>query len=339
MQTVFVTGATGFIAKHIVLGLLDGGHRVVGSARSADRAEEVAAAVRRHLKDAADLGDRLRIVPLDLARDEGWDAALEGCDALMHTASPFPLEQPEDDAEIVATARDGALRAIRAAVRAGTGRVVLTSSSVAIMNREPPAGRPFDERDWTDLEHPTANPYARSKTLAERAAWEFAEATPDLALTTINPGFVLGPPLDRRYGTSVKVVERLLRGTDPALPRFGFQTVDVRDVAALHIRAMERPESAGRRYAAVSEFLWFREMADTLRAAFPDRRIARREAPSWLIRLLALRDRSLRTVLPILNRRDEISTARARSELGMAFRPAREAVRATGEALVGNGWV
>ena len=339
MQTVFVTGATGFIAKHIVLGLLNGGHRVVGSARSAERGEEVAAAVRPHLYDGADLADRLRVVPLDLARDDGWEAALEGCDALVHTASPFPLEQPRDDAEIVATARDGALRALRAAHRAGAGRVVLTSSTVSIMNREPPEGRPFDERDWTDPEHPTANPYARSKTLAERAAWEFAEATPDVALTAINPGFVLGPPLDRRYGASIKVVERVLRGTDPALPRFGFQTVDVRDVAAMHIRALERPETAGGRYAGVAGFLWFREMADVLREAFPDRRIARREAPDWLIRLLALRDRPLRTVVPILGRRDEISTGRARDELGMAFRPPREAVRAAGEALVRGGWL
>lgn len=339
MRTVFVTGAMGFIAKHIVASLLERGHRVVGSARDPSRREEIVAAVGPTLGDASDLDDRLRVVGLDLARDEGWESALAGCDALIHTASPFPLEQPEDDAEIVATARDGALRALRAAQRAGVKRVVLTSSSLAITGGPPPEGRLFDERDWSDPAYPTNTPYARSKTLAERAAWAFAEEAPDLALTVINPAFVVGPPLDRRYGTSIRVVERLLKGRDPMLPRFGFPVVDVRDVASMHVRALERPETAGARYVGAAGFLWFREMAEILREAYPDRRIARREAPDFAIRLLALRDRSLRTVVPILGRREELSGARARDELGMNFRSPRDAVRAAGEALVQGGWV
>lgn len=335
---VFVTGATGFVAKHVVARLLDAGHDVVGSARSLDRAPEVADAVRPVIADPTDLDRRLRIVALDLARDEGWREALEGCEALIHTASPFPLAQPDDDAEIVATARDGALRALRAAHEAGARRVVMTSSSVAVMNGPAPEGRPFDERDWTDLDHPTVTPYVRSKTLAERAAWDWAAETPEAALTVINPGFVLGPPLDRRYGASIQVVERLLSGRDPMLPRFGFSTVDVRDVALMHLRALERPETAGKRYLGVAGFLWFSEMAGALREAHPDRRIAGREAPNWLIRLLALRDRPLRTVVPILGRRDEVSSARARDELGVALTPPREAALAAGAALVSNGW-
>ena len=246
-EHVLVTGASGFIAKHVVRELLDAGYRVRGSVRSAARRQEVADAVRPNLADPADLDNRLTCV--DLERDEGWDEAMEGVDVLMHTASPLPFEQPDNEEEIIRPAVDGTLRALKAAHRTGVKRVIMTSSSAAIANGELEPGREaHDERDWTDLSDPRATPYVKSKTLAERAAWDYVEKNaPEIGLTTINPVFVLGPPLDGTLGTSMKVVQRLLRAKDPMLPNFGFATVDVRDIAAMHVKALARPETVGRR--------------------------------------------------------------------------------------------
>lgn len=336
-RTVLVTGATGYIAKHIVLQLLDAGHTVVASARRLDRAAELRTALAPHLDDPASL-DRLRIVALDLTRDDGWPQAMEGVDALMHTASPFPMVQPRDAEEVIRPAVDGTLRALGAARRAGVSRVVLTSSIAAIMGGDLPPGRnAFTEDDWTDTAHPVATPYVKSKTLAERAAWDFTRAeAPGIALTTINPGFVIGPPLDRNYGTSIQAIERLLQAKDPMLPRFGFCVVDVRDVAAMHVAALERPDTAGKRYIGAERFMWFQEMAAYLRTVFPDRRIVTRGAPDFVVRLLALFDPSIRTIVPTLGRRDEVSNARARADLGIAFRSAEEALHASAAWLIEN---
>jgi dihydroflavonol-4-reductase len=333
--TVAVTGASGFIAKHVVQQLLAADYRVRGTLRTPERAAEVRDAVLQGPAADSDAGSRLSFVTLDLATDQGWDEALEGASALVHTASPFPLAQPADEQSVIAPAVQGTLRALRAAQKAGVDRVVMTSSSVAIMFREPEAGRPvLDERDWTDLDHPCATPYARSKTLAERAAWNFVrEEAPGMRLTTINPAFVLGPPLDRHYGTSLKVIERLLRGRDPMLPRFGFPTVDVRDIALMHMRALERPAAAGQRYIGGDEFLWFRDMALALRDGPVGRSVVTRQAPDMAVRLLALFDREIRTIVPNLGRIDRISADKARNELGVQFRSAREAVVASGQYI------
>lgn len=338
-QTILVTGASGFIAKHIVRQLLDSGYRVRGSVRSAARRPEIVAAVTPHLADRSSLDQRLSFVTLDLDTEEGWGEALAGADALVHTASPFPLAQPSNEDDVIRPAVQGTLRALRAAKASGVTRIVMTSSSVAIMFKELELGRSaHDEGDWTDLSHPCATPYAKSKTLAERATWDFVEReAPELNLTTINPGFVLGPPLDPNYGASLKVIERLMRGRDPMLPNFGFPTVDVRDIALMHVRALQRPETAGKRYIGGDEFLWFPEMAEALKSAFPERRIVTRRAPNVVIRMLSLFDREIRTILPNLDRQDRISAARARRELGIEFIGARESVVAAGRYLIASG--
>jgi len=334
-RTVLVTGATGFIAKHIVLQLLNAGHSVVGSTRSLDREEELREAVAPHLDDRAAL-DRLSVVALDLTREEGWSEALHGADALFHTASPFPMVQPQDENELIRPAVDGTLRALRAARASGIGRVVLTSSVAAVSSSELPPGRDhYTEDDWTDPAHPTASPYIKSKTLAERAAWDFvATEAPELALTTVNPVLVLGPPLDGNFGTSVQLVERLLSGKDPMMPKFGFNVVDVRDIAAMHVAALDRPDTAGRRYIGSDRFMPFAEIAKVVKAAYPERRIATREAPNALMRLLAVFDPSIRQILPSLGRRDVVSGARAQADLGIAFRPAEATIRDTAHWLV-----
>lgn len=338
-DTVVLTGASGFIAKHIAVRLLNRGYRVRGTVRSLDRAPEVVEAVRPHLDDARDLETRLTFAPLDLGRDEGWAGALRGADALIHTASPFPLVQPKDEAEVIRPAVDGTLRALRAATAAGVSRVVMTSSSVAVTGKDLPPGKAaYDEDDWTDPADPLTTPYARSKTLAERAAWDFvAREAPSMRLTAINPGFVLGAPLDGNYGTSLKVIERLLAAKDPMLPQFAFTTVDVGDVAEAHVRALTEPAAEGHRFIVAEGTLWFHEMAEELKAALPGRRIVTRRAPGLVVRLLSLFDPAIRTIVPALGRFDRVSNDKARRVLGLDLVPARQAVRAAGTWLVEHG--
>lgn len=332
-QIVLLTGVSGFIAKHVALRLLQAGHSVRGTLRRMDRADEVRQALRPEVGDDA-LG-RLSFVALDLERDDGWAQAMAGCDALVHTASPFPIVQPDDPAELIRPAVEGTLRALRAAHAAGVARVVLTSSTAAILN---PSRTRFDETDWCDPDAPGVSAYTRSKTLAERAAWDFA-GTHGLDLTTINPGLVLGPPLDGQFGSSVGLVRRILRGKDPMMPDIGFPVVDVRDVAEMHLRALERPETAGLRIAAVAGGLSMPAMGRHLKRLYPTRRIPTRVAPAVILRLLALFDRSIRTILPEIGRHPQVVNDRAHHVLGMRFISAEGALKATADWLVQAGKV
>lgn len=337
-QTVLLTGASGYIAKHIALQLLEAGYLVRGTVRNLSRGAEVADAVRPHLSDSSHLDDRLTFVALDLNSDDGWDAAMAGVDVLMHTASPFPLVQPKDEDELIRPAVDGALRALRAAKTAGVKRVVLTSSTVAISGSQLPSGdTSFDETNWTDPADPDVNAYGRSKTLAEQAAWAFVrEEAPDMALTTINPAFVLGAPLDGNFGSSISVIERLLKGKDPMLPDVGFGTVDVLDVAALHVTVIDKPELAGQRIMAVDGFFSFAEIAHAVKSAYPNRKIPTRIAPNFLIKLLGLFDPAIKEIIPNLGRVDKYDNARAISTLGHGMRRAPKAAVSSAAYLIDN---
>ncbi len=336
-KTVLVTGASGFLAKHIVLQALNAGHNVVGSLRDLARGPEVRAAVAPFVTDAATLDARLRFVALDLTRDDGWAQAMAGVDALIHTASPFPISQPKDAEDLIRPAVDGTLRALRAARDAGVRRVVLTSSEVAVMSGALRAGQSaHDESNWSDLEDPQLSPYARSKTQAERAAWDFA-AEAGLALTTINPGFILGPPLDAHFGSSIGVVQRMLKGKDPMMPALGLTIVDVRDVADLHLRALDRPDTAGNRYLATAGSMWMAEMGRALKAEFPDRRIATRTAPNFVMRLLGLFDSQIRSIVPALGRYPQADNAKTCAHMDFTFRPPQEALIASARYLLDKG--
>jgi dihydroflavonol-4-reductase len=337
-RTILVTGATGYIAKHIVLQLLERGDRVRGSVRSDTRADELRAAMRAHLSDPGKI-DNLSTVLLDLTEDEGWGAAMEGVDALLHTASPFPLVQPADEDDVIRPAVDGAVRALRAAQAAGVRRVVLTSSVVAVqVGSTPTAGQAHSEADWTDPDHPEATAYAKSKTLAERAAWDFVESSGGaIEMTAINPAFVMGPPLDGDFGTSVQVIARILAAKDPMIPNIGFNTVDVRDVALAHIRALDLPASVGQRIIVSDRWMWFRDMAEAIAEALPGRRIPTRVAPDFVIRFLGLFDPAIRSIKAQLGKREELTNARARDVLGIDFRDSRVAVQDTARWLVETG--
>ena len=329
-DTILLTGISGFIAKHIALKLLNAGYAVRGTVRKMDRRTEVFDALRPHLTAGAE--QRLHLVPVDLTRDDGWVDAMDGISALCHVASPFPIAQPENPEDLIRPAVDGTLRALRAAQTAGVDRVILTSSTVAIINTGKTSLQ--DESDWCDPNAPGTTAYALSKLRAERAAWAFVQDHPSMRLTTINPGLVLGPPLDKHSGSSISLVTRMLRARDPAVPRLGFPVVDVRDVAEMHLRALQRPDTAGKRYLSVAGSVWMGDMARALAAAYPQRKIATRDAPYLLLRLLALFDKDIRSILPNIGQIHPVSNARAVADMGMTFIPPEQALLDAAEWLV-----
>jgi dihydroflavonol-4-reductase len=336
MPTALITGSSGYIAKHTVQRFLNAGYSVRGSVRRLERGDEVRDAVQPGLHSGVDVDAALEFVALDLGSDDGWTEALDGVDVLVHTASPFPIAQPDDENELIRPAVDGTLRALRAAHTNGVNRVVLTSSAAAISSGLParPDGS-FNEDDWSDTDYPGISAYAKSKTLAERAAWEFVEST-DLQLTTINPVFVLGAPLDLHYGSSIKLIERILRAKDPAVPEVGFSVVDVGDIAEMHLRAAQRPETAGERIAGATRGLWMLDMAKEIKAAHPDRKIVTRKAPKPLLRVLARFDPEIKAALPLLGRMDDVDNSKAKTLLGMEFVDPIESVRTSAAYVIDN---
>lgn len=340
MPTVLVTGASGYIAKHIVLRLLREGYHVRGSVRDPAKGAALRAALSGHLPDGH-AQSHLTTVSLDLLQDDGWTEAASGVDAILHTASPFPMTQPKDPQDLIAPAVDGARRALRAAHQASVPRVILTSSVAAVSGCDLPAGRhSYDERDWSDPSYPGITPYSVSKTLAEKAAWDMvASEAAGIGLTAINPGLVVGAPLDDHYGTSLAVIERLLVARDPMLPHFGFTMVDVGDIAEMHLRALQRDETIGERLIGVADFLWFTEMAQHLAHAFPDRKIVTRRAPDLLVRFLGLFDPAIRSITPSLGVRTDVDASHARQMLGMSFRDPRESLTETARWLIDQGRV
>ncbi|MFM1952057.1 MAG: hypothetical protein RJA33_851 [Actinomycetota bacterium] len=342
MTKVLLTGASGYIGKHITLELLNQGYEVRASLRSLKKASEVIDAVTPHLKDSKNLDSRLSFVELDLEKDSGWDDALEGIDALMHTASPFPIASPKDENELIRPAVEGTLRALKAAKKAGVKRVVLTSSVAAIYGSDLPEDKAaFDESMWSDVSHPVGRvAYTKSKTLAEKAAWDFIKGdAPDMNLTTINPVLVLGAPLDKNFGSSISVVERIMKGSDPMLPNLKFAIVDVQDVAKMHVLALSKPESIGERIIASSETFSFVAIAKYIKDQFPDSKAKTAQAPDLLIKFLSLFDAQIKAILPLIGKSMLVSNSKARAILDIDFIPVEQSLKSSAEFLVKNGLV
>jgi len=339
MSKVLVTGGSGFIGSHCILQLLAAGHEVRTSVRSLKRETDVRAMLAQG--GCADTSTRLSFVAADLESDAGWPEAAAGCDYVLHVASPFPATVPKDENELIGPAREGALRVLSAARDAGVKRVVLTSSYAAIGYGTGPRATPYTEADWTDPNGPGVLPYAKSKTLAERAAWDFiAREGGDLELSVVNPVGVFGPALAADFSTSILLVQRLMDGAVPGCPRLWFGAVDVRDVADLHIRAMTAPAAKGERFLAVAgDFLSVKEMALALKAALGSaaRRVPTGEVPDWLIRGFAFIDPAARQLLPELGKRKNASNEKARSMLGWTPRSNEESIVATARSLMALG--
>ena len=340
MTTVLVTGASGYIAKHIVLQLLNQGYEVRASVRSLEKSSEVLDAVKPHLLDPAKLESRIKFVKLDLEQDSGWHEALGGVDVLMHTASPFPIASPKDENDLIRPAVEGTLRALRAAQAQGVTRVILTSSNAAIYGSDLPFGKTeFDETMWTDVNHPIGRiAYTKSKTLAERAAWDFVAKHPAISLTTINPVLVLGAPLDTNFGSSISVIERILSGKDPLLPDLQFAVVDVRDVAKMHVIAIENEKTFGERFLAVAGTRSFVEIAKYLKSIYPQSKVKTGLAPTFLIKALSLFDKDIKSIIPMLGKPANASGAKAQRVLGIDFIPVEVTVSESADFLIRNGF-
>jgi dihydroflavonol-4-reductase len=338
-ERVLVTGASGFLAQHVILQLLEKAYEVRGTLRSMKRADEVRAILAKHDARAASI----EFVEADLGADVGWTEAVKGCAYVQHVASPFPAVHPRDESELIRPAVDGALRVLKAAKAAGVKRVVMTSSVAAIAYGLG-AARPnvVDETSWSNPEGPDNTPYTKSKTLAERAAWDYVgHEGKGLELAAINPTGIFGPALSRDVSTSLEIPIRLLNGKTPGLPRLGFSMVDVRDVAQCQVEAMTNPAAAGERFIASEEFLWFTECAEILRKEFPsyDRKIPRRVAPDLVIRLMAMVQPVYKQVLTELGRTRRASNAKATRVLGVHFRTAKESLIASAKSLIELGVV
>ncbi len=334
-QTVLVTGGSGFLGGWCVIELLRRGYSVRTTVRSLSREAQVRAAVGSEV----DPGDRLTVLAADLTRDEGWGGAVRGCDYVLHVASPFPPKQPKDPDELIVPAREGTLRVLRAGLDGGVRRVVVTSSVAAIRLADGSVPRPLDERDWTDPDSPGLTPYVRSKTIAERAAWELVrERGEEDRLAVVNPGAIIGPVLNDDLSYSLQAVQRLLEGV-PGAPKLGFSVVDVRDVADLEIRAMTKPEAGGERFIATTQFLWMAEIGAVLRERLGERasKVPTRTLPNVLVRGMALFDPGIRSVVGGLGKRTDLSSEKARTSLGWAPRPVEDTIAETGDSLFRHG--
>ena len=294
--TVLVTGASGFIAQHTILRALEAGYRVRGTIRSMGRADQVRGVLAPHAGAAM---DRLELVAADLMSDAGWDDAVRGCRFVLHMASPLPSRPPKHEDELIVPARDGALRVLRAASAGGVERVVMTSSVAAVVyGHERHGGRTFDERDWSKLGD-EVGAYEKSKTIAERAAWDLVEGFPAgqrVELVALNPGLVLGPVLGADFSTSGEVVRKLLKRDLPGCPDVGWAVVDVRDVADAHVAALTAPGAAGQRFVLAIEHASMLDIARILSEKFGPRgyKVPTRKVPGWLLRLVATWDKTAR---------------------------------------------
>lgn len=320
--------------------LLAAGHTVRTTVRDLSRAPDVRALLK---KAGAVEADKLQFFAADLMKDAGWKEAVAGCEYVLHVASPFPPKVPKHEDELIVPAREGALRVLRAARDAGVKRVVQTSSFAAVGYGHGEQPQPFDETSWTNLGGKGLTAYVKSKTMAERAAWDFVEKEGgNLELSVVNPVAVCGPVLGHDFATSILIVQRMLDGTMPAYPRMWLGVVDVRDVADLHLRAMIHPAANGERFLAVAgDFITLGEMAAILkkRLGVVAKRAPTRTLPDWLVRVIALVNPEVRQILPELGKHKNATSAKAQRVLGWSNRSAEEAVVATAESLVGMGLV
>jgi nucleoside-diphosphate-sugar epimerase len=338
--TVLVTGGSGYIGGWCVIRALQQGYVVRTTVRNLAREAEV----RERIAKVVDPGNRLSFHAADLMADAGWDDAAAGCDYVLHVASPLGVSEPKDPDELIVPAREGAKRAVHAAIKAGAKRVVLTSSVAATSKSESAGDWLADESTWTDPDAKGVSAYAKSKTLAERAAWEVIQAEGDgkTSMAVVNPTLVIGPVLGGDYSESVQVVERLLSGRVPGVPRLGFNIVDVRDLADLHLKAMTAPEAAGQRFIGAGSYAWMGDIADMMKANLDPaaaKKIPARKVPDIVVRVVGLFDKDLGSVAPNLGRKHDFSAAKAQNVLGWRSRPTEETIMDCAKSLIAEGLV
>lgn len=336
MPKVLITGASGFIGAHTVLEFLNHGYEVRGTVRDLARTDALKAMLSKHTEHI----DKIDFVAATLTDENCWAAAVEGCDGIIHVASPVPIEQPKDPQEVIVPAKAGVMNVLKAAQAAGIHRIVLTSSVAAVSHNAKGDSAPQTADDWSDNDRAGNTPYGMSKTIAEQAAWDFVKAHPEMQLCTIQPAMVLGPALEKDYGSSLETLFVLLKGKYPMLPHMGFSIVDVRDVAHLHRIGFEHPDAVGQRLLCANGFRWFKAMSAFLQQTFPayKKQLPSKELPDFAIKIMALFDPVLAFVVKSLGQQVDYDCSPARA-LGWQPRSPEEAMKAGAQSLIDHGVV
>ena len=334
MEKVLVTGATGYIGLHCIQQLLDQGYAVNGSLRSLERKDEIIKSLESHNTST----EHLKLFSFNLNEDEGWDDGMEGCDYLIHVASPIALEIKSEDF-FVKPAVAGVKRALKFAKKHNIKKVILTSSVAAIFHGIE-LKEYYDENDWSDPENPSIDHYSKSKTLAEKAAWDFIEAEgKPFEFTVINPALVIGPSLSNDLGESNKAIQMVATGKMPVAVPLQFGYVDVRDVAAAHILAMQKQASDGERFALAEKDMWYEDVAKVLRENGFDK-APKLSVPVWAAKILANFSPELKMALPYIGRVRSVKyTSKAKDLLGWNPRPAEESILATANQIKDLGLI
>ena len=315
-RKVLLTGITGFVGSHTAIQLLEKGYQVIGTLRDMKRANSIRKIIAQHTSET----DNLSFAEADIKDEQVWQKLMVDIDYVQHIASPFPKIMPRDENELIIPARQGNINILSAASASGVKRVVITSSTAAVAygQTKERRRRTFDETDWTDLERGNdIAPYFKSKTLAEKAAWDFMKNDHSgLELSVVCPGLILGPLLEEDFNASANVVIKLLDGSMPAVPQIGFDMVDVRSIASLLILAMEQPQAGNQRYIGSSGFITFTEIAGILKKAYPKMKIPSLKLPNFMVHILSLFDATLKPILLDLGTERKMNNSKAINDLG-----------------------
>ncbi|EHK49359.1 hypothetical protein TRIATDRAFT_49296 [Trichoderma atroviride IMI 206040] len=334
MATVLVTGGSGYVASHLILKLLQEGYTVKTTIRSLSKEEHVRSALQ---KAGAVYMNRLSFHPADLTKDEGWAEAIQGCSYVHHVASPFPGQAPKDENELIIPAKEGTIRVLKAAREARVKRLIFTSSFAAIGYGDGDKREPYTEKDWSALDGLPA--YHKSKTLAEKAAWDFIESEGgDLELSVVNPVGIFGPVMSESISSSIDLIKKLMDGSVAKCPRTYFNIVDVRDLADLHIRTMLDPAAKNQRFIASSDGkpLALIEVARIISQGRPGKalKIPTGEIPSWIVRFAALFSPAARQVVPFLGVVRLLDNGKAKRVLGWTPQAVEDTILDTVDSLV-----
>ena len=334
-KKVLVTGGSGYIALHCILELLKKGYHVRASVRKEKKKEFI----RSSLSPYIELDDHLEFCLLDLLEEKGWDQAVKGCQYVLHTASPFPASQPKHEDDLILPAKNGTLSLLKAAHQENVKRVVLTSSVAAIAYGHE-NNQTLTESHWSQLDYKSITPYTKSKTIAEKAAWNFIrELGPHatLKLSVINPGFVIGPVIGKRVGTSASLITRMIQGQMPKIPNIAFGLIDVRDVALLHVKAMTCEDAKNERFLCEKEkSIPLGELASILKEHGYEK-VSTTRAPNWLIRILALFNKELSAITPLLGVTKTFDHSKAKRILQWQPIPFKQSVLDMAKSLEGKG--
>ena len=337
-KLVLVTGGTGFVGVHCILQLLKAGYPVRTTLRSLDRKNEIIEMLKY---GGVDSFGNLSFVETDLSKDTNWDEAVKDCEYVLHVASPISLTIPKDENEMIAPAVEGTLRVLKAARNAGVKRVVITSSFGAVGYSHTETDQLITEDSWTNPNEKGLSAYIKSKTLAEKAAWDFITREGGaLELSVVNPVGIFGPTLSANLSGGLEIIKKLLDGSMKAVPQINFGIVDVRDVADLHLRAMTNPNANGQRFLALAgDVLSFHEMVLILKNKMGDeaKNVTTKVLPNWIVRIAALFNPLAKNIAPQLGRVKNASNEKAKIMLGWTPRTNEEALIASAESLVRFG--